>query len=691
MLVTYTESGGPGGARRLAKGEAVHPDQVEIRLLGPFIVRRTDGSVVASTEWRTQKAVELLRLLALTPNESVEAEALVGQLWPDVPESKARASLRTATYHLRRVLGDEHVERRGAGLALVDVWVDVRAYATKAAEVDAAHRVHDNATTVALAREAEALYIDDLDVRDAPPGLVEQAARLGRMRSTLLLQGAEAAARLGWMRDALELAQPAHAADPHSERAARVLMRALAGLGEVQEALAVFERLSHGLRHALGVDLSPQTRALHLQVLTGMGPDPSVGDASSGPVADVMLVLQDVLDAPGGGGVVLIEGPPRSGRSLIAGQACGRLRLDLHHARTDSLDPVDRATRFASLPLRDSVVCLPAAGHMTTASLAWYVRIAREREAVLVVPVDGVDEEVRSSRRTGATPVRVVHVPRLDRTALAETAADVLQGLPSPELLDWLMAETDGMAGLVIERLRGLLSDGSVVWTPDGLTVRGNGPRDRLALAPLLQRLIRALSGQTSDVLAVVAVVGVPVTVEEVERVLSRLLPEGHGTGWAATTLDWLVDQGLLDVSPLGYRLRNEDHRDQLVGWLRPASTLRLHRAVAEELDITPLERARHLVAGGRHQAAAELGADELRRTRERGDWNAELAWVELLDGLPGRMRVGPDRRSLGSQIHGVAEGINRVVGAAVCATVVWRSWLHAEWSLPVEGLMIPV
>jgi DNA-binding SARP family transcriptional activator len=669
----------------------VQLDQVEIRLLGPFIVRRGDGSVVESSEWRTQRAVELLRLLALTPGEMVDAQALVGQLWPDVPESKARASLRTATYHLRRVLGDDHVVRRGSGLALVDVWVDVQAYATKAAETDAAHRAHEHAATVALAREAEALYVDDLDVREAPPGLVEEGARLVGLRSTVLLQGAEAAAQLGWMRDALELAQQAHAAAPHSERAARVLMRALAGLGEVQQALAVFERQCHELRHRLGVDPSPQTRALHLQVLTGMSPVTGGGAAASGPVGDVMSALQDVLDAPGGAGVVLIEGPPGSGRSLVAGQACARLRLDLRHAHTESLDPSDGATPFAGPPHRDTVLCLPAAAHMTPANLAWYVRIARERDTVLVVPVDRLDEAVRADRCIGGTPVHVVPVPRLDRASLAEAAADVLQGTPSAELLDWLMAETDGMAGPVIVRLRSLLSDGLVVWTPDGLTIRSPGPRDRLALAPLLQRLIRALSAQTLDVLAVVSVVGVPVTVEEVERVLGRLVPESRGIGWVAATLDWLVDRGLLDVSPLGYRLRSEDHRDQLVGWLRPASALRLHRAVAEELDITPLERARHLVAGGRHQAAAELGAVELRLAGERGDWETERDWVELLDKLPGRMRVGPDRRSLSSRVHGFGEGINRIVGAAACAIVVWRSWLHAEWSLPVESLTLPM
>ena len=411
-----------------------------------------------------------------------------------------------------------------------------------------------------------------------------------------------------------------------------------------------------------------------------------------GSVDDLMIVLQDALDAPGGAGVVLVEGEPGSGRSLVAGQACARLRLSLRHVRRESLDPSGAAAPFSGRALRDSVLWLPAVVQMTPTNLAWYVRIARERSVVLVVPVDRLDEEVRSTGWSGGTPVRVVTVPRLDRALLAATATDVLQGKPSDELLDWLMEETDGLAGLATERLRSLLTDGLVVWTPDGLTVRTHGPRDRLALAPLLQRLIRSLSPQTLDVLTIVAVVGVPVTVEEVERVLARLHPGSEGAGWVAQALDWLVDRGLLDVAPLGYRLRNEDHRDQLVGWLRPASTLRLHRAVAEELDITPLDRARHLVAGGRHQAAGELGAVELQRAGERGDRETERAWVALLDRLPGRMQAGPDGRTLSSRINGVAERVNRTLAAVVCAAVVCRSWIHGEWELAiVEGLRLPL
>ena len=667
-------------------------DQTEVRLLGPLVVRRADGSVVAAGEWRTQKVVELLRLLALTPGEAADAEVLVGELWPEVADDKARASLRTATYHLRRVLGDEHVERRGSGLALVDVWVDAQAYTTKASEADAAHRAHQHAATVSLVREAEALHVDDIDVRDASPRLAEEAARVARLRRTALLQGAEAAATLGWMRDAHELAELAHTLDPRSERAARVLMRALAGIGEVQQSLAVFEHLRHELGRTLGVDPSPQTRALHLQLLTGMGPHQDGGNATPGPVDDLVLVLQDALDAPGGAGVVLVEGEPGSGRSLVAGQACARLGLTLRHVRRESLDASGQAAPLSGRRLHDSLLWLPAVPEMTATNLGWYLRTARQRSAVLVVPVDRLDDEVRAAGWSGGTPVRIVKVARLDRTLLAATAADVLQGPPSDELLDALMEETDGLAGLAIDRLRSMISEGLVVWTPDGLTARRPSPRDRLALAPLLQRLTRSLPPEALDVLTLVGVIDVAVTLEEVERLLARLHARSEVTMSVEQVMDRLVDLGLLEVTPLGYRLRNEDHRDELIGWLRPAATLRLHRAVAEELDITPLDRARHLVAGGRHQAACDLGTVELQRASDRGDLDEARAWVALLDQLPGRMQAGQEGPTLTSRLNGLANRVNRTLAAVVCAAVVCRSWIHGDWELAIiEGLSVAI
>ena len=62
---------------------------------------------------------------------------------------------------------------------------------------------------------------------------------------------------------------------------------------------------------------------------------------------------------------MLVEGEPGSGRSLVAGQACARLRLSLRHVRRESLDPSGAAAPFSGRALRDSVLWLPAVAQMT--------------------------------------------------------------------------------------------------------------------------------------------------------------------------------------------------------------------------------------------------------------------------------------------------------------------------------------
>ena len=48
-------------------------DIVEVRLLGPLMVRRADGSVIGADEWRSSKTLDLLRVRRL--GETIEIEA----------------------------------------------------------------------------------------------------------------------------------------------------------------------------------------------------------------------------------------------------------------------------------------------------------------------------------------------------------------------------------------------------------------------------------------------------------------------------------------------------------------------------------------------------------------------------------------------------------------------------------------
>src|SRR4051794_38886263 len=97
---------------------------LRVRLLGGLALETDSGPLDAPA---SRPARELLAWLALHPGPQPRFE-LALRFWPDVLETSARASLRTALHDLRRALGDAAghltVDRERVGLS--DVWVDVR-------------------------------------------------------------------------------------------------------------------------------------------------------------------------------------------------------------------------------------------------------------------------------------------------------------------------------------------------------------------------------------------------------------------------------------------------------------------------------------------------------------------------------------------------------------------------------------
>ncbi len=264
---------------------------LEVRMLGSFQVRRPDGSIVDPGEWRTGKAADLVRMLALQAGEPIPATTLVATLWPGSDQRRGQASLRTAASRVRHVLGSKFLERSLAGLRLCETWVDVTAFRAMAAQ---AHRLAGSgepADVDAIARQAVALYRGDLRAHDDGADWAQaERSTLAATYQILLCDAAEAAVNLDLARDAVDFATRALAQDPFSERASRLLMRGHAGNGEMSLALREFERCRALLAEELGTDPSPQTRELHLFLLrTERAPTNSIRPVSSRPAAPVEL------------------------------------------------------------------------------------------------------------------------------------------------------------------------------------------------------------------------------------------------------------------------------------------------------------------------------------------------------------------------------------------------------------------
>jgi DNA-binding SARP family transcriptional activator len=241
-----------------------------VRTLGTFAVTRADGSEARIHEWKTGKTRDLLRILALNVGRPVSQTRLVELLWPNVPDARRRNSLRSAASQIRTTLRTNSVLRRPNGLVLVDAWVDTLAFRGQAQAAHLHGRAGRHEEVVELAHAADDLYGGDFQADDCDSEWARSETRhLREIRHELLCDTAASYLQLGQPFEARDLATEAIELNPSSETAHRLLMCALADLGEITRALRVFESYRSHLADELGADPSYQTRELHLRLLRG--------------------------------------------------------------------------------------------------------------------------------------------------------------------------------------------------------------------------------------------------------------------------------------------------------------------------------------------------------------------------------------------------------------------------------------
>jgi len=228
---------------------------IEFRVLGAIELRIEGGREIAAV-LRQPKRLGLLIYLAVTPG-FCRRDKLVGLLWPEFEQSRARQALNKAVHHLRQSLGDSAIASRGdQELALEPsvVRCDVRQF-------EAALASGDTATAVNLYRGALA---DGLFVSEA----AEFERWLSVERERIRTEAARAAGTLAdgnartdpsravaWSRRAVELS-------PFDETAVRRLMSLLARSGEVAGAAVAYDDLVRRLSTDLNVAPSVETRVL---------------------------------------------------------------------------------------------------------------------------------------------------------------------------------------------------------------------------------------------------------------------------------------------------------------------------------------------------------------------------------------------------------------------------------------------
>lgn len=232
--------------------------QLRIELLGPMEVW-VEGQ--PTKPMRSKKAYWLLALLILRNGRPTSREWLASTLWPDTEHGVGLANLRPVLSDLRRALGTqadrlESPDRAHLAFNLREAIVDLIEF--------------DQALTREDFQSAIELYRGPL-----MEGCLEewvQQDRLAREQqcADAFEELANAASRAGDHLRARELYRRLVTLEPWRDSARRGLMRALAELGEVNEALQAYREFAALLSSEAGTAPDPQTTTLYLELREGL-------------------------------------------------------------------------------------------------------------------------------------------------------------------------------------------------------------------------------------------------------------------------------------------------------------------------------------------------------------------------------------------------------------------------------------
>ncbi|GAB3967093.1 BTAD domain-containing putative transcriptional regulator [Actinoallomurus acanthiterrae] len=300
---------------------------MRISLLGPLEV--TDGAgrpvEVGGARLRT-----LLILLALDAPRVVTTDRLVAGVWGGDPPAGAPNALQSLISRLRRALPDAVIESHPSGYRLVidDEAVDLRrfdrlvAHGRRLLADDPVRAADALAEALGLWRGTALADVADADFAQG------QVSRLTEQRLGAIEDHAEALLLLG-RADTAEL-EALVAAHPLRERLRGQYMRALSAAGRQADALATFEDARRTLAEELGVDPSPELRAVHLAVLRGeQTPARSRGRSNLPAPLTSFIGREEEIERVGKlleeNRLVTLTGPGGAGKTRLSIEAAARL------------------------------------------------------------------------------------------------------------------------------------------------------------------------------------------------------------------------------------------------------------------------------------------------------------------------------------------------------------------------------
>ncbi len=300
---------------------------LELITFGAPVVRVDANEPPSDVEWR--KHIALLCYLALSPNRTRTRAQLIGMLWPETTDRRARHSLNEAVRRLRSGLGSERLKSTGSGenLTLSDEGLTVDAL-----EFD---RIADTDRDRAL-QCLSGDFLEGFSLPDSNEFDIWVTQRRERYRDrgvALLIDDGDAALASSRYDHARAFARRALAIHPFTEPAVDILIRALALGGDASGALAAYAEFCTALEAEIGEPPSKHLGKLAERIRSGRWlrvssyyadlEAPLVGRRTSYQTA--FSFIEGGIGA--GPRALAINGDPGSGRTRLVAECAARFAL----------------------------------------------------------------------------------------------------------------------------------------------------------------------------------------------------------------------------------------------------------------------------------------------------------------------------------------------------------------------------
>jgi predicted ATPase/DNA-binding SARP family transcriptional activator len=332
---------------------------IQLRTFGAIDLRDDSGGPILSVLAQPKRTALLACLALAAPRAGRQRDSILGVLWPDVPEERARHSLNQAVYALRRSLGTDAIVSCGDDQLALDpalLWCDAAAF-----DDAIACRDHERALELYRGPLLDGFILDDAS--RFMDWMEQERARFGRRALFSAWALADAAESAGNTAGAAAWTRRAGAIAADDELNLRRVVATLARLGDRAGALAAYEAFARRLAEEF--DAAPSDATIELAAtIRGSpvelpAPERSAASARAVPRGATPLIgreaertyLGELLTRPDCR-LVTVTGPGGIGKTRLAQEVAA----DLEAVFTDGVQLVRLAGLSAPEHLATAIV-----------------------------------------------------------------------------------------------------------------------------------------------------------------------------------------------------------------------------------------------------------------------------------------------------------------------------------------------